>query len=88
MFMNLMYKVNESRFWSNVHKDWNMYKINDNIYYKIVNFDNLDEKFKNCKNLWNCYCHNVNEIALVNVFDPNIYIGSIKIWKTKLYVLK
>ena len=43
--MNLMY-IKENKFWSNVHKDWNMYDVNENIYYRIVNFENLDEKYQ------------------------------------------
>ena len=85
--MNLMCNIKESKFWSNVHKDWNMYIVNKNIYYKIQNFDNLNEKYKNCSNLWHSYGDNVNELALVNAYNPKIYIGLIPIWKTKLYVL-
>ena len=85
--MSLIDNMKENRFWSNVHKDWNMYKINQNIYYKIVNFEDLDKKFIKCDNLWYSYGDNVDELALVNVISPEIYIGSIKIWKTKLYVL-
>lgn len=85
--MNVKYIVKESKFWSNVHKDWYMHNINNNIYYKIVNFENLNKKYKKCLNSWYCYCDNVNELALVNSFNPKIYIGLIPIWKTKLYVL-
>ena len=85
--MSLIDNMKENRFWSNVHKDWNMYNINRNIYYRIVNFENLDEKFKKCKNLWHSYGDNVNELALVNALNPEIYIGSIKIWR-KSYAAK
>ena len=85
--MNVMYNVKETKFWRNVHKDWNMYIFNKNIYYKIVNFENLNKKYRKCSNLWHSYGDNVNELALVNSYNPKIYIGLIPIWNTKLYIL-
>mgnify|MGYP003994531825 CR=1 FL=1 len=58
------------------------------VFYKIIDFTDGYENYINCSNYWYSYAYDRDNLSLVNAYDFNIYISSIKIWKTKIFLIE
>jgi len=74
--------IKEDIFWTNIRKnfDWTMTD-SDTDNYKINVFDDGNEKYKGYENEWRIYGYWKDKVALFNIYNQDIRIGSISKWK-------
>ena len=74
--------IKEDKFWTDIRQkfEWTMTD-SETDKYKINVFDDGNEQYKEYKNEWQIYGYWQEKVALSNIHNQDIKIGSISKWK-------
>ena len=73
----------EESYWSNIRtsQNWDMFEPDFTSLYQVNFFDDGNDKYSDCVNIWAIYGIWQGKVALINENNPNITIPSISHWK-------